>query len=397
MATSISETIADLLTIQALQLLKLSASMQATLLKSLKALEQELIAKIAKIDVTGVKATSYQQTRLKALLKQTQQLIDETYKKQIAVNFQNELKDVVGEQSRFILDAINKAVGVDLATVALSPDLIREIARDTLIQGAKSSQWWAQQSLRLQQRFALEIRKGMLSGETIDEMIRRIRGTAAKNFKDGIMEATRREAEALVRTSVLQVSNEAYRAMYQANDDIVKGYTQLSTLDSRTTQICIAYSGKSWTLDGKPIGHKLPFKGGPPRHWSCRSVLIPLLRSWAELSRTDAIRTGTEKGGGRPTSISRFFNQRLAAKGFDNDEIGKIKADTRASMDGQVADSLDFSSWLRKKEGNSPGFAAQLLGPTKASLWKKGSISLEELLDFRGNPLTVKDLLRKVA
>ena len=389
---NVSEVLSDSLTIRAVQTLKLAASMRRGLLKSLKALEQELVAKIARIDVTGVKATAYQQARLKALLQQTKQLIDSAYKKQIAVDFQNELKEVAGEQSRFILGAINKSVGVDLATVALSPETIREIAKNTLIQGAQSSQWWGQQSLRLQQRFAAQIRQGMLSGETIDQMIRRIRGTSAKGFKDGIMQAARHEAEALVRTSVMQVSNEAYNAMYQANDDIVKGYTQLSTLDSRVTPICIAYSGKSWKLDGTPIGHKLPFKGGPPRHFSCRSVLLPLLRSWEELSHKGAIRTGTEKGGGRPTSITRFFNQRLKEKGFSDVEIGQIKAGTRASMDGQVAGDITFSSWLRKKEKSEPGFVAGLLGKGKADLWKRGVISLEDLVDFRGNPLTLQEL-----
>lgn len=389
-----SELLADRLTIRAIQLLRLAASQQRTLLKSLKTLEQELVAMIAKIDVTGVKATAYQQARLKALLKQTTQLIESTYKKQIAVDFQNELREVVGEESRFILDAINKSVGVDLATVALSPETIREIAKNTLIQGAQSSQWWAQQAPRLQQRFAAQIRQGMLSGETIDQMIRRIRGTAARGFKDGILEAARHEAEALVRTSVMQVAGNTYKAIYQANSDIVRGYTQLSTLDSKTTPICIAYSGKSWNLDGTPIGHKLPFKGGPPRHWSCRSVLIPLLRSWQELSRTDAIRTGTEKGGGRPTSITRFFNQRLKAKGFSDAEIGKIKMDIRSSMDGQVASDITFAQWLKKKEKSEPGFAAGLLGKGKADLWKRGAISLEDLVDFRGNSLTLEELKR---
>lgn len=392
MATSISETLADELTIHTVQLLKLSGSMQNTLLKSLKGLEQELVAKIAKIDPTGVGATSYQQARLKALLKQTQQLIDETYKKQIAVDFQNELRDVVDSESRFVLDAINKSVGVDLATVALSPEAMREIARNALIQGASSAQWWARQSQLLQRRFADQIRQGMLAGETIQQLIQRVRGTAAQGFKNGIMQASRREAAALVRTSVLQASNDAYRAMYLANDDIVKGYQQLSTLDSRTTQICIAYSGKAWTLDGKPIGHKLPFKGGPPRHWSCRSVLIPILRSWAELSRTDAIRTGTEKGGGRPTSITRFFNRNLKKQGFSDTEIEEIKAGTRASMDGQVSEDLSFDQWLKKKEKQSPGFASNLLGKGKADLWRRGQITLEELVDFRGNPLTLEEL-----
>ena len=129
---------------------------------------------------------------------------------------------------------------------------------------------------------------------------------------------------------------------------------------------------------------------------NCRSTLIPLLRSWQELSRTDAIRTGTERGGGRPTSISRFFSQRLKAKGFSASEVEQIKFGTRASMDGQVAEDISFHSWLAKKERQAPGFASKLLGKGKADLWKRGQITLEELLDQRGNPLTLAGLKERV-
>ena len=37
-------------------------------------------------------------------------------------------------------------------------------------------------------------------------------------------------------------------------------------------------------LDGNPInGTTLPFNGGPPRHWGCRSVLTSITKTFKEM------------------------------------------------------------------------------------------------------------------
>ena len=121
------------------------------------------------------------------------------------------------------------------------------------------------------------------------------------------------------------------------------------------SDICISYSGMSWDLDGNPIGNSLPFNGGPPRHWGCRSVLIPLLKSFREL-------------------------------GVNRDEI---PPSTRSSLDGQVAEDLSFNDFLK---GKSKTFQNDLLGEGKAQLWRDGKISLTDLLDQKGRPLTLEQL-----
>ena len=125
------------------------------------------------------------------------------------------------------------------------------------------------------------------------------------------------------------------------------------------SQICKAYSGKAWKLDGTPIGHSLPYNGGVPRHFRCRSVEVPLLK--------------------------------------DIDDIAKGKANnlpesTQASMDGQVPADWDFSDWLKTK---SVEFQKSTLGETKYNLWKSGKASLTDMLDFTGRPLTVAELRAK--
>src|SRR5438105_8691570 len=90
------------------------------------------------------------------------------------------------------------------------------------------------------------MRDSQYPGQTIDQLVRRIRGTADAGFADGIMQTTRNQAEALVRTSVLAVSNEAQLQTFKENDDLVKGVQWISTLDAKTCEICAALDGLEW-------------------------------------------------------------------------------------------------------------------------------------------------------
>ena len=122
---------------------------------------------------------------------------------------------------------------------------------------------------------------------------------------------------------------------------------------------CIAYSGAEWDLSGNPInGTRLPFNGGPPRHFNCRSALVGITKTFREL-------------------------------GIDIDEpaIG-----TRASADGQIRADTTFAEFLDRK---GKAFQDEVLGPGRAELWRKKVITLNQLLDQRGNPLTLEELRKK--
>ena len=59
----------------------------------------------------------------------------------------------------------------------------------------------------------------------------------------------------------------------------------VSTLDARTTEICRIRDGLKYAVGThKPIGHLVPWLGGPGRaHWQCRSASVPVLKSWREM------------------------------------------------------------------------------------------------------------------
>ena len=196
------------------------------------------------------------------------------------------------------------------------------------------------------------IRMGFVEGETISQMVRRIRGTRALGYADGLMEIDRRGAEALVRTAVNHTANYARQATYEANADLIQQVQWVSTLDGRTSSVCQARDGQVFPIDKGPR---------PPAHWGCRSSTAPVLKSAWE------------------------------ALGLSETEIAEAD---RASMDGQVAGSTTYQSWLKGKPAD---FQDDILGPTKGRLFRQGGLTLDRFVDSRGREYTLDELRKRDA
>lgn len=240
----------------------------------------------------------------------------------------------------------------------LDPATIRALVKDTLIEGATTSAWFTKQSDDFLDVLMREVRTAMQNRESLTQGITRIvGGTVDGVVVPGVMKTTRRKAGALVATTMNRVSNEAALKSFQANSDVIKAVTQVSTLDNKTSDICIAYSGQTWDAASlMPVPPStLPFNGGPPRHFNCRSRLRPVTKSFREL-------------------------------GID---INEIPPGTRASLDGQVPADITFNEFLSAK---STTFQDKLLGPKRAELWRNKKITLTQLVDFRGQPMTLAQL-----
>lgn len=217
------------------------------------------------------------------------------------------------------------------------------------IQGRVMQDWWDGVSVDTQKRIEREIGTGLSVGETVDQMVQRVRGTKANGYQDGVLQTTRRTAEGLVRTVTNHVSTQAREQTYLENDDVIKGIEWVSTLDTRTTPICQRLDGKVFPINE---GER------PPAHWNCRSTTVPVLKSWKELG--------------------------IKAKEAD--------PSTRASMDGQVAESLTYSEWLAGQDAETQDEA---LGPRRASLYRRGIIDVADLANDRGRSLTLEELERR--
>ena len=129
------------------------------------------------------------------------------------------------------------------------------------------------------ERFSSSVRQALLTGETTQELSRKLRGTLefgeeAKTIKQLALaggEATKmagHQVTSVVRTSVNQVANAASQQVYEANQDITKKYRYVATLDSRTSAICRALDGREFEYGKGPT---------PPQHFSCRSTTVPVI------------------------------------------------------------------------------------------------------------------------
>lgn len=191
------------------------------------------------------------------------------------------------------------------------------------------------------------IRVGYAQGSTTDEIVRKVRGTKAANFKDGILGGvSKREADAMVRTSLQHVSSQAQQLVMDDNDDIIEGYIWISTLDSRTSDECRSLDGQLFKLGQGPQ---------PPIHINCRSTTIPKIKGVDLLSNA-----------------------------------------TRATQDGQVPADQTYYGWLKTMPKD---FQTDVLGPTRAALFREGGLSAEQFarlqLDKNFQPLTLEEMRQK--
>lgn len=338
----------------ALDVVRMTSATTKKVLKLLSALEDDITQELVTADVMGVQMTFYQRARLNALLKEVKALATKVYRS--AQNMVNQdMMDAAREVGNQSVDLLNGVIGVAIAKASLPPSFLENLVSDTLVEGAPSAEWWDRQPPQLVQKFSDQMRIGMAKGETVDQLIQRVRGVPARNgqmAKAGIMSVQKHQAAALVRTSMQTVTNQTRLEAWQQNSDIVKGVLWVATLDNRTTPICRFLDGKGWVWGNNgelvPEGHDTPFPG-PTAHWGCRSIQVPWTKSWAELT--------AEAGG----------DKELASK------LDQVPGTTRASMNGPVPKSLSYNDWLN---GLPESQAKKALG-SKANyeLWKAGKLT----------------------
>lgn len=234
-----------------IDLLRLSESLNRDIQPLLNQLQRELLGELASKDLT-----QWRRQRLESILAFSRSAIPDAYKEINEVS-QAFLPGIAEFEQEFTQSTINTVTGIDLGAV-LTKEQLSVIAGDTLILGAPSATWWARQDVSLTQKFADQMRIGFLEGEGVGALGRRVRS---------IMDVSRRDAETLARTSVQSVANEVREQLIEGNDDITNGYIHSSTLDNRTSFVCISRDNLKWNNKKEPVGHSKPFRR-PPLHWN---------------------------------------------------------------------------------------------------------------------------------
>lgn len=340
----VNQNLFDELLDSVLNIFRLAAQQRSIAYDKLILLERELVARIAAEAVT-----TRQKRRVETFLKETGAAIDKHFKQlQLEFDWVNIARYVASDT----VTSFELALGIHGVHMP-APDYFKALKSDIMIMNNPAADWWRGQSEQLKRNFSQQVRQGLSGGETNQQIISRIVG---KNGQPGIMDTARRNAAALVQTGVQAVANDARRNTFLANPDVIKGIRQVSTLDGHTSITCIAYSECEWDLEFKPIGKKkLPYNGGTPRHFNCRSVEVPITKTFAELGLN----------------------------------IPEPKPITRASSDGQIDANTSFNDFLKRK---GKAYQDSMLGVGRADMWRQGKITLKDLVDGNGRPKSLAQL-----
>jgi SPP1 gp7 family putative phage head morphogenesis protein len=251
-----------------------------------------------------------------------------------------------GWEARTLSKLVEKELGPDRLKVPNAEMAMRAAsARPLSSSGQKLGDYYGQWSRGEVIRINNTVRKGWGEGWTVQELIRTIRGTKAANYKDGLIETTRRNAETIARTSIQHVANTARAKTWEDNADVVLGYQFVATLDTKTSSVCRSLDGRKYELGKGPL---------PPVHPNCRSTTI------AELDPALDI--------------------------FD-------EGATRSSMNGYVPADLSYYEWLQTQPED---VQAEAIGPTRAKLLRDGGLTGEEFarlnLGKNFEPLTLAQM-----
>lgn len=376
---NVSDKVQDLSIVHAINLERLKADQVSTVLDILDDLGLSIQKQLEKIDPTGVGPT-YRSRRLAKLLKLVNATTTNHYKKAASAN-KSGLSGVAAASAKATQNIVNSSLGVSLGATLPPTSTLQALAGKVLVEGDTVGNYWSAQSAQVRGNFVRQMRMGIAGGEPLQQLIARVRGTKENNFSDGIMNATKKKAEALVRSSVAAVNNQAILNTYEANADLFNGYQWLATLDTRTSDICKARSGLTWDMDFQPVGHGIAWSP-PPAHFNCRSTVIGVLKPWSDLADKPLPAVGAK-------TLKEELQKSLEARGLSPALISSAINKTQKSMDGYVAGDINFEDWLK---GKSESFQKQILGEPKWELWKNGKISFVDLVDQKSNPRTVAEL-----
>lgn len=346
-----------------IDLQQFSASVVKRVIKLLNKTDADLVAKLRAALDRYPPSTTFNIERLDAVLASVRTMNAQAY---AAVNLAltEELRGLTqyegNRQLELFTNTIPPEVGLAYTRIPVNEVYAAAMARP--FQGRLLSEWVAELEVDRAARVRDAVRVGFVEGETLDQIVTRIRGTRANRYEDGLLQIDRRSAEAVARTAVAHIAGAARDQFYSNNLDIIKTVVWSSTLDTRTSEGCRIRDNKHYhPVTHRPMGHSVPWSGGPGRlHWRCRSSSYPVTKSWREL-------------------------------GID---MADMDDGTRASMDGQVPADLNYGAWLR---GQAPARQDEVVGPTRGKLMRAGQLSFDSMYTNRGEALTLPQLYERHA
>lgn len=280
--------------------------------------------------------------------------------------------------------AIESAVPVVIGMTLPPATHLNAIVNSRPFEGRTLKEWMERTAQADVDKILTYAKIGITQGMTPTEVARGVIGSRQAKYSDGQARKAFRDIESVILTVTNGIQQDAKQALYEANRDIIDQEYFVATLDVRTTIECASNDGKVFKRGKGPI---------PPLHFRCRSLRVPYINP--DNLRNRGFDSSTEKEllqeYSKQANISPVAKRSALPRGHKG-EFDSFARKRRRELIGQVPAKRTYNEWLKTQ---SKSFQDQVLGPTRAEMFRKNEISLDKFVARDGDVLTLDELRRK--
>ena len=249
--------------------------------------------------------------------------------------------DLAQSEARFSAEMINKASTIAL-TLPTEAALLSAVQSTPMAVVRGIAPTISESLAKLGVSKVAQIAQAVTDGVTLGETTQ----TISRNVNNLMSTLIKRQVMSLVSTIINHVSSVSRKQTYQQNSKYIGQYQWVSTLDGRTTFICMSRDGKAYAIDEGPM---------PPAHFACRSTTVPKIKPEFDL--------GLDVKSTRPS---------IGSEGVE-----------------QVSTDTTYGGWLRRQNRE---FVDEALGIERSRLFRAGGFPLDKFVDPTGRVYTLKEL-----
>lgn len=320
---------------------------------------------------------------LRRLLREIQAILVQVYRR-AGRRLTGQLKAFVRDEADFFLRSLGRITGMTGGRVAVQGLAIEVlealVERDPL--GARPlAGWFEDLAVNEVRRIRNAIEQGVLQGEGMQAIVRRLYGTRGETKKGTVIFESRRHLETVVRTAVQGVSARVQMKTLAANQDVIKAVRWLATLDDSTCEICFSRDGHLYDpLTFTPLDPKT-------------MAQVPDEEIAAHPGKWPPWGAGPAEIHPRCRCTPNFITKSLRELGIDlpqTDVVGERAATTPDQrVNGTVPGNTTYPEWLRTQ----PRWVVeQILGEARAELFLSGRLEFSDLFEPTGQFLTLEEL-----
>ena len=294
----------------------------------LENLRNDVLALVVRRDPTVLRYDANRRARLEDLISETAGVVSDAY---VAIadrsdRYLLDIADLTQDSSNALLASLLLVKGLSRR---LDADSLRKARDDARIDGAAVREWWARQSGDVQFRLRRALEESMRVYElgeqpTLQDFVEPVRSDAPGS----VFPIALHHAAALIFTATHAVASAVRLETAIRHPEFFKYIRHLSIIDQKTSDLCRIRNNRLWDLGGNPVGHGLPFRR-PPLHFRCRSHLVPVLHSYADLSPRIQRRVREQDFTGRPAS-EPDLDDWMTARGMSRNDgpldVGEARA-----------------------------------------------------------------------